>query len=546
MKDSSTEKDVVRAVGYVRVSTDEQSRKGYGLDVQRSAIEDYAADKGYELVEVYEDAGVSGALPPQERPALSTLLKDAEHKGFNVVIVHRVDRLSREQIYGALTLKELDMYGVKFESVQENFEDSPMGEFMFQLVSSIAELDRKNTILKMKAGKKKALRAGHWMGSGYPAFGFDYNPETKQLDPRPEDLKWVKKIYTWFDHGVAIREITRRMRASGVPTVSNRLDVEGKEDSRWSKYGIYKILKNEIYTGKKALEFDNEEYTYTTVQTISDELYVKTQDKFYERKQRSKRKRDYLFLGLVYCAKCGGSMAGSANVHTDAEGGKRVYKRYSQRTPKADLPNTSKCEYCGCVAESKLMSVWKVLKEILSNPDIMFKQIERYKKEGADDHSKEIEMIETRLKGNELERKRLVKAYVDLGGITEREYKDRLRKIEKENRELKGRQAELSNIETSLAERERAKQSVIYLHTQIKDKLDKITYKQKCQLIPMLVERIDYDVENGVAYTRFRFSSSILVEKKERNAKSPYVSTLHLCPGQDRSQHKSGSLEDLI
>src|SRR5688572_18733107 len=97
----------LRAVGYVRVSTQEQARDGYGLPVQKQAVIDFCRQQGYELVAMYEDAGVSGTLPLWEREDLRAALVDVRQRKddplpVTALVVARFDRLARDTLQALL------------------------------------------------------------------------------------------------------------------------------------------------------------------------------------------------------------------------------------------------------------------------------------------------------------------------------------------------------------------------------------------------------------------------------------------------------------
>src|SRR4051794_29521697 len=96
-----------RAVGYIRVSTEEQATNGHGLDVQHRAIRSFAESQGYTLVDVISDAGVSGAKRPEDRPGFQRILKLADARKFSVLLLWKFDRLARNLLFSVTTVHEL-------------------------------------------------------------------------------------------------------------------------------------------------------------------------------------------------------------------------------------------------------------------------------------------------------------------------------------------------------------------------------------------------------------------------------------------------------
>lgn len=148
-----------RRVGmYLRVSVDTQHTGS-----QLSALEKYAASREFEIVEVYEDQGFSGAK--EKRPALDRLMADARRRKFDAVLVFRVDRFSRSLKHLVLALEEFKALGIDFISYSESWDTtSPMGEAMFQLSGIFAQLERSIIRERIIAGIRRAREKGRRLG----------------------------------------------------------------------------------------------------------------------------------------------------------------------------------------------------------------------------------------------------------------------------------------------------------------------------------------------------------------------------------------------
>ena len=93
---------------YIRVSTEDQVREGYSLEVQREYLSNFAKQQGYEIYDVYADEGISAGTTA--RPALQKLLRDAKQKKFDIVIVYKIDRFSRrlKDLLGLVETERMD------------------------------------------------------------------------------------------------------------------------------------------------------------------------------------------------------------------------------------------------------------------------------------------------------------------------------------------------------------------------------------------------------------------------------------------------------
>lgn len=130
----------MNVVGYVRVSTEEQSREGISLEMQADRIRAYCASQGWTMVHIYDDAGVSGTA--LQRPGLQAMLGSLQ--GIDAVLVWKVDRPSRRQKHVLAILEDmLEPVGVGFKSVAEPFDTTtPMGKAFLGMLAVFAQLER--------------------------------------------------------------------------------------------------------------------------------------------------------------------------------------------------------------------------------------------------------------------------------------------------------------------------------------------------------------------------------------------------------------------
>lgn len=149
-----------RAAFYLRVSTGEQTTAN-----QRLELEAVARARGWQLVEVYEDQGVSGAKGRAQRPALDRLLKDAVRGRFEVVAVWAVDRLGRSLQDLVVTLSELEAAGVDLYLHRQAVDTrTPSGRALFGMLGVFAEFERGMIQERIRAGLQRAKAAGRRLG----------------------------------------------------------------------------------------------------------------------------------------------------------------------------------------------------------------------------------------------------------------------------------------------------------------------------------------------------------------------------------------------
>jgi DNA invertase Pin-like site-specific DNA recombinase len=149
-----------RAAIYVRVSTDKQTVENQVRELHR-----IAERRGWQIVEEYHDAGISGAKGRDQRPALDRMLKDASKRRFDVVMAWAIDRLGRSLIDLLGTIQHLEACGVDVYLDQQSIDTTtPAGKLMFQMTGAFAEFERSMIRQRVKAGLKRAVEQGTKLG----------------------------------------------------------------------------------------------------------------------------------------------------------------------------------------------------------------------------------------------------------------------------------------------------------------------------------------------------------------------------------------------
>jgi DNA invertase Pin-like site-specific DNA recombinase len=149
-----------RAALYVRVSTDGQT-----VENQVRELRQIASCRGWDVVEVYSDTGISGAKGRDKRPGLDFMLKDAQRGQFDVVMAWAIDRLGRSLIDLLGTVQHLEACGVDLYLDQQAIDTTtPAGRLMFQITGAFAEFERSMIRQRVKLGLKRAIAAGKTLG----------------------------------------------------------------------------------------------------------------------------------------------------------------------------------------------------------------------------------------------------------------------------------------------------------------------------------------------------------------------------------------------
>ena len=149
-----------RAAIYVRVSTDKQT-----VENQLRELRQIVERRGWEVVEEYHDAGISGSKGRKDRPGLDKMLQDAQRRRFDVVMAWAIDRLGRSLIDLLGTIQTLEHSGVDLYLDQQSIDTTtPAGRLMFQITGAFAEFERSMIRQRVNAGLKRAVDAGKQLG----------------------------------------------------------------------------------------------------------------------------------------------------------------------------------------------------------------------------------------------------------------------------------------------------------------------------------------------------------------------------------------------
>ncbi|AND39607.1 recombinase family protein [Cytobacillus oceanisediminis] len=206
---------MVKVVGYIRVSTSEQaSEDKFGLPVQREELESYCRAKGYDLLDVYVDEGISGST--LDRPELNRMLSAA--KDFAKVIVPKYDRISRD-LYGQLFIeKELAVKGVELESVREPFNGStPEMALMRQMMGAFAEFEKQRIAQRLATAREYKRKQGGFAGGRAP-LGYTAEKGSKRLHINADKVDTVRRLFALRAEGLSLQSVADRLNDEGHTT----------------------------------------------------------------------------------------------------------------------------------------------------------------------------------------------------------------------------------------------------------------------------------------------------------------------------------------
>jgi DNA invertase Pin-like site-specific DNA recombinase len=246
------ERKPVRCAIYTRKSTEYGLEQDFNsLDAQREACEAYIKSQSHEgwrlLPTHYDDGGISGAT--LDRPAIQALLADIKARKVDVIVVYKVDRLTRSLADFAKLVEIFDAHGVSFVSVTQQFNTTTsMGRLTLNVLLSFAQFEREVTAERIRDKIAASKQKGMWMGGPTP---LGYVIQDRKLVPDESEAEQVRYIFRRYLELGSIRELKKDLDDRGLVTKVRKLR-EGKSAGGIPfAYGpLAYLLKNRLYIGE--------------------------------------------------------------------------------------------------------------------------------------------------------------------------------------------------------------------------------------------------------------------------------------------------------
>ena len=321
--------ELQRAAIYTRKSTGKGLERDFNsLDAQREACEQYIqsrAYQGWQLVETrYDDGGFTGANI--DRPAFARLLDDVDAGRIDVVVVHKVDRLSRSLLDFAGVMGRFSEAGTAFVSVTQNFSTADaMGRLTLNVLMSFAEFEREMISERTRDKIAGARRRGKWTGGSVP---FGYAVDDKKLVILAEEAPIVREIFGRYVQDHSALEVAQHLNEVYPNTEPRTYRGKRRQPGRaWTKHAVLRVLKNPLYAGLIPLGdevFDGEHEAIVERETFR--LAAARLDAHSRYKPGRPPNADYLLTGRIFCALCGSALTPKST--TKRRTGK-TYRYYS-------------------------------------------------------------------------------------------------------------------------------------------------------------------------------------------------------------------------
>jgi DNA invertase Pin-like site-specific DNA recombinase len=314
MAETKETKKRIYCAAYCRKSVEERADETFGsIENQHESILNFIASHKHEgwvpLTERYDDNGFTGSNT--NRPSLQKLINDIKESRVNMVVVYKLDRLSRSLVDFVQLLKFFDEHGVAFASITQPIDTSTStGKLMLHILSSFAEFEREliseRTHDKMGAARKR----GQWLG-GRPPFGYSRDKEGKKLVIDKDEAKIVREMFQLYLKGNSLLKVASILNEKGYRSRAGK-QRDGKPYGGL-KFGVTQIqqaIKNVVYIGK--VFYADQVYDGQQEAMIDEETFKKAQERLKENRVERRATKNVECTGLLnnilHCKTCGHSM----------------------------------------------------------------------------------------------------------------------------------------------------------------------------------------------------------------------------------------------
>lgn len=290
----------MRVALYPRVSSTEQAEEGYSIGEQIERMKDYCKAKQWTIYKIYTDAGFTGSN--MDRPGLQGIIKDCEKDVFDMVLVYKLDRLSRSQKDVLYLVEDVfDKHDVFFSSMTENFDTStPFGKAILGILAVFAQLEREQIRERTMMGKQARAEEGKWGGGSTEPVGYDYSVKDDMLYVNEYEAMQLKEVAELF------------LKRTPVRTIERICDKKGYRHKHgdWTAKTIRRVLSNPLYLGM--INYNGKQYQGTHTPIFDQDTFDRMQVIMNERKEQYgtvSKAHTTLLGGMLYCKHCGGKYA---------------------------------------------------------------------------------------------------------------------------------------------------------------------------------------------------------------------------------------------
>lgn len=372
---------------YCRVSTEDQAER-QTIHAQLDFLRRFCHLYGLVIAGEYLDDGISGTTPLDERPEGRRLLQDARDGRFGTVLLYRTDRLARKLTVLLAAYETLEQAGVGVRSATEPLDTTtPIGKFVFQLLGSLAELERATITERMTLGRDRVVRQGQWIVGCVP-YGYDLDAD-RRLVPSHRltslgitEADVVRQVVERIAAGSTLVAEARRLTLAGVPAVMRYANGHERVNPRgWQQSRLGDMLRNEGYvSGAFMVQSRNGPVRVEAPPLISPALWQQARARLALNKALATRAdaRPYLLRGLIRCGQCGHRFVGHV-IHRRG----RVWRYYrcGGALPSVESVPERRCRAPVVAANWLEEAVWQDIRQFILDPGPALAEAQRQVRE---------------------------------------------------------------------------------------------------------------------------------------------------------------------
>lgn len=480
----------MRVALYPRVSTTEQATEGYSIGEQIERLTKFCEAKGWTIYKTYTDAGYTGAN--LDRPGLQEMIKDSEEGKFDMVLVYKLDRLSRSQKDVLYLVEDVfDEHGVYFSSMTENFDtSSPFGKAMLGILAVFAQLEREQIKERMTMGKHARAKEGKWNGGRNIPIGYNYDKDKDQFVINDYEAMQYIELVDLFLKGKAFREIESIFAERGY----------AHKHGVWMPKTMRSVLRSKMYLGY--LKYNGQWYKAEHPALIDEDTYdrvVKLLDQRAEQYKQTGGKAGVVTTylgGLLYCKKCGAKYGKDNNGRRDKNGNKNhKYVCYSRSKKMKSLIKDTNCKNKNWKLADLDNIVLGEIKKLALNPELVHKtQEERIEKSDAAEQikilKKEIKKIDTQ-----------ISRFMDLYGVGKFTIEQVMGKVDPLNLQRYALNNEIEFLSRTPGQLSEAE--TLEILSTVEEALESADFDEIRQIIESLIYKIELDDDEIAIHWKF-------------------------------------------
>lgn len=354
---------------YVRVSTLEQAKEGYSIGEQTDRLKKYCDAHDWKIFKVYTDAGYSGK--DIDRPALKNMIRDVKAHKIEMVLVYKLDRLSRSQKDTLMLIEDVFLKNdVNFNSMKENFDTStPFGRAMIGILAVFAQLEREQIKERMEMGKDARAKEGLWSGGQFMPYGYDYIDH--KLTINEYEAMQLKLMYQYMIDGISCYKIAEKLNEKGFYP----------RTGRWTEIAVRRVISSWAPNGY--IKYKQKWYKGIHEKIVDDVTFAKVQKSMekrsivYKNNNRNPGKASTYLGGYLVCGCCGNKYVKNGFTKKNKNGSTYSYNVYECLTKHPRDParkarlNGMTCNNKSWKVDDLTEQVFDQIRQLAIDPDYM-------------------------------------------------------------------------------------------------------------------------------------------------------------------------------